>query len=384
MEIYLDNAATSHKKPKEVIEKVMEYLKETSCNPGRSAYPLAVKAGRLLFDIREKLASFFGVDEPTRLVFTRNATEAINLFLRGFLSPGSKVLTTSMEHNAVMRTLSALSEERNVRFEKIWGDGRGVLEPAQFREALRKEKYDLVVVNHMSNVSGTLAPLEEICSLCADMGVPVLVDVAQSAGTVLVKMPSEGDVAFAFTGHKSLMAIQGVGGLIFNNDSLGKRVKPLITGGTGSLSSKEVQPDFLPDKLESGTLPMPAIVALGAAIDFINSTGLGKMENHKRRLTRSLIKGLSEIEKVTLYGTKDERQVGVVSFTLKGMTTSEAGDKLSSAGVYCRVGLHCAPSAHRTLGTYPDGTIRFSVGYFNTEEDVRLAVDEVRKIAEKR
>jgi cysteine desulfurase family protein len=381
MEIYLDNGATSHKKPESVIRAVIEFIKEVSCNPGRSAYPLAIRASRLLMDAREKISAFFGSDNPMRLVFARNATEAINLFLRGFLQDGDKVLTTSLEHNAVLRTLSALSEERKISFEKVWADGKGVLDIERFEEALKKEKYSLVVANHISNVVGTILPLEEVMTLCADKGIPLLVDAAQSAGTVFVKLPSEGDVALAFTSHKSLLGIQGAGGLIFNNDSLAKRIRPLITGGTGSLSSKETQPDFLPDKLESGTLPMPAIVSLAAGIDFITSTGLGKIENHKRRLTRLLFNGLASIGRVTVYGPGDERQISVVSFSVKGIGASEVGDKLASRGVYCRVGLHCAPSAHRTIGTFPDGTVRFSLGYFNTEEEVQIAVDEVRKIA---
>jgi len=338
----------------------------------------------MVMDAREKLSAFFGADDPLLLVFTRNATEAVNLFLRGFLAPDDRVLTTSLEHNCVMRTLTALTEKINISFSVLPADGYGLLDAEQFRDALQAEEFSLVVVNHISNVVGTVAPLEEVASICADAGVPLLVDVAQSAGTVGVRLPPHGDVAFAFTSHKGLMGIQGTGGLIFNNSALAQRIRPIVTGGTGSRSSEERQPDFLPDKLESGTLPVPAIISLSAAVDFINSIGLENIEVHKRRLTHLLYERLHEIEGVTVYGPGDQRQIGVVSFRVDGISCSDVGDTLSAAGICCRVGLHCAPSAHRTLGTFPEGTVRFSLGFFNTEADIEYAISEVRRIAEGR
>lgn len=338
----------------------------------------------MVMDAREKLSAFFGVNDPFLLVFTRNATEAVNLFLRGFLAPNNRVLTTSLEHNCVMRTLSALVEERSVSFKMLNADGYGLLHPEQFMDTLQTGEFDLVVVNHISNVVGTVAPFEEIADICAETGTPLLLDVAQSAGTVGVSLPSRGDVAFAFTSHKALMGIQGAGGLVFNNPALARKIRPLVTGGTGSRSSEGTQPDFLPDRLESGTLPVPAIVSLSAAVDFINSVGLENIEVHKRTLTHLLYERLHEIGGVTLYGPGDHRQIGVVSFRVEGVSCSDVGDALSSVGICCRVGLHCAPSAHRTLGTFPEGTVRFSFGFFNTEADIEYAVGEVRRIAERR
>lgn len=338
----------------------------------------------MVTDAREKIAGFFGLQNPLLLVFTRNATEALNLFLRGFLKGNHRVLTTSLEHNCVMRTLNALVQQRNIYFEQVRADGYGILNAEDFREALRRGDFDLAVVNHISNVSGTIVELMEIIDICADADVPLLVDVAQSAGTVDVKMPKRGDVAFAFTSHKALMGIQGAGGLLFSNPSLAKRVQPLVTGGTGSRSSDEKQPDFLPDRLESGTLPVPAIVSLSAALDFIESVGIENIEVHKRRLTRFLYDKLREIDGVTIYGPGDERQISVVSFNVDGVSCSDVGNRLAVAGICCRVGLHCAPSAHKTLGTFPKGTVRFSLGFFNTEAEIEYAVNEVRKIAERR
>jgi len=378
---YLDNAATTYRRPESVLRAVSETVSRLSCNPGRSGYAEALEAGEMVWRVRTGVAEFFGVKDASGVVFCRNATEAVNLALRGLDLRPPRVLTTSMEHNCVMRTLNDLRLLGRLDYDVVSASDDGTLEAEAFEDALRSGDYGLVVVNHISNVVGTIAPLAGIGAACAKAGVPLLVDAAQSAGTVPVDMERMGISLLAFTSHKGLLGIQGAGGLVMSDAALGGRIKPLVTGGTGSRSAEETQPEFLPDRLESGTLPLAPLASLEAGIRHLRETGMEKVEAHKRRLTALLIERLSAVDGVRLYGPGDRRQVAVVGFTLRGTDGGELAQRLWDAGVACRVGLHCAPSAHRTIGTYPNGTVRFSIGLLTTEREIEYAAEVVARIA---
>lgn len=377
--IYLDNAATSWPKPPEVLEAIREAIEDYGANPGRSGHRMAIEAARILYETREALAEFFGADDPERFVFTKNITEAINLVLYGLLNPGDHVITTSMEHNSVMRPLRHL-ETLGVDVTVVRASPEGRVDPEDIKRAI-KGNTRLIAMVHLSNVTGTVMPVEEVIEIAHGEGIPVLLDCAQSAGTLpidLKKLPVD---FLAFTGHKALFGPQGTGGL-YLRPGMEREVRPLMRGGTGSRSEEEHQPDFLPDKYESGTPNTPGIAGLGAGVRFLLREGMEKVEAKKRALTRLLLEGLKEIKGVELYGTLEGDHIGIVSFRIFSRAPSEVAMMLDERyGVLSRPGLHCAPQAHRTIGTFPDGTVRFSVGYLNSEEEVLEAVRAVEELA---
>lgn len=373
--IYLDNAATSWPKPREVIEAVREALEDYGANPGRSGHRLAIRAARAIYEAREALAEFFGAGDPDRIVLTKNVTEALNLVLYGFLRPGDHVITTSMEHNSVMRPLRDL-ERRGVELTVVRASPQGRLDPEEVRKAI-KGNTRLIAMVHLSNVTGTLMPVKEVLGIAHGEGVPVLLDCAQSAGTLPIDLRELPVDFLAFTGHKALFGPQGTGGL-YIRPGLEDELGPLMRGGTGSKSEAEEQPEFLPDKYESGTPNTPGIAGLGAGVRFLLREGMERVAQRKKALTRMLVEGLREIKGLEVFGTLGEDHIGIVSFRVPGMSPSEVSALLDERyGILSRPGLHCAPSAHRTLGTFPEGTVRFSVGYLNTEEEILEAVKAV-------
>lgn len=378
--IYLDNAATSWPKPPEVIRAMSAYLESAGGNPGRSGHRLSIEAGRIVYDTREALAELFNVPDPLRVVFTPGATYAINLVLFGLLRPGDHVVTTSMEHNAVMRPLRAL-EGRGVRLTVVRCAGDGSLDPLAVQQAVTPGTR-LVVINHASNVVGTLLPVAEVARIAHAVGALLLVDAAQSAGVIPIDMRDLGIDLLAFAGHKGLMGPPGTGGLVIGERVDEALIEPLVHGGTGSRSEYEIQPDFLPDKYESGTPNGVGIAGLGAGVRFIRERGIEAIRAHEVMLTSQLLDGLRSVPGITVYGPADpERRVAVVSFTAAGWPVSELGMRLDDEyGVLCRVGLHCAPAAHRTIGTFPEGTVRFAPGPFTTVEDVHVALRAVERI----
>ncbi len=380
--LYLDNAATSWPKPPEVIDAMRRYLTEVGANPGRSGHRRSVEAARVVFGAREAVARLLGVDDPLRVVFCANGTHALNLALRGLLRPGHHVVTTGMEHNSVMRPLRAL-EAQGVEVSVVPCTSQGVLDPADVERALRPHTA-LVVMTHASNVVGTIMPVSEVASLAHAHDVLLLVDGAQSAGALPVSLDDLGADLFAFTGHKALLGPTGTGGLIVGERVDLARFEPLVRGGTGSRSESQVQPDFLPDKFESGTLNVVGLAGLAAGIEWILERGVAAVRRDEAELTSRLITGLAETPGVCVYGTGDvERQLSTVSFTLAGMEPGEVGRHLDDEyGIAARVGLHCSPLAHETMGTYPGGTVRFSLGAFTTEADVECALRAVRALAE--
>ena len=381
--IYLDNAATSYPKPPQVVEAMSHFMREIGANPGRSAHRLSVAAARIVYEAREALAQLFHIADPLRIVFSLNATEALNLALYGILRPGDHVVTSSMEHNSVMRPLRALEQE-GVEVAVVPCSPEGFLDPADVEMAI-KPNTRMIVLNHASNVVGTILPIPEAGEIACRHGLLLLVDAAQTAGAYPIDVEADKIDLLALTGHKSLYGPMGTGGLY-----IGERVKledfePLKRGGTGSRSELEEQPDFLPDKYESGTLNTVGIAGLGAGVRFVMERGVDKIHCHEVELAQKLIEGLLAIPGVAVYGSHDaERQTATVSFNIEGLEPSEVGFKLDEEyGIMCRVGLHCAPAAHKTIGTFPRGTVRFGLGYFNTLEEVERVVKAVEQVASK-
>jgi cysteine desulfurase / selenocysteine lyase len=380
--IYLDNAATSWPKPPCVAEAMTEFLEKVGANPGRSAHRLSVESGRIVYTARDRVARFFGASDPLRVIFGLNGTEGLNLAVRGLLSPGDHVITSSMEHNSMMRPLRALGWD-GVEVTVIPCSRQGVLDPDDVSRAIRSNT-TLLAVNHASNVTGTLQPIGELGAMARRAGILLLVDAAQTGGAYPIDMVEESIDLLAFTGHKSLLGPTGTGGLIIGERVDVKTMKPLKRGGTGSNSELEEQPDFLPDAFESGTPNVMGLAGLDAGIQWIMERGIEAIRSYEERLTQRLIDGLISIPAVTVYGTGSARlQTGVVSFNIEGRDPAETGLLLDDEHeIMCRVGLHCAPAAHGTIGTFPVGTVRFGLSIFNTEGEIDAAVEAVRRLRE--
>ena len=379
--IYLDHAATSWPKPREVIQAMSNFLENAGGNPGRSGHRLSISAARIVFSAREAVAELFQISDPMRVIFTHNVTYAINLALRGLLKPGDRVVTTSMEHNSVMRPLRAL-EKDGVQLDVVRCEPDGRLDLDAMRKAITTGTR-LVAMTHASNVVGTIMPVREVANLAHQAGAYLLVDAAQTAGVIPIDQSAQGIDLLAFTGHKGLYGPTGTGGLV-----LGERVditelEPLVRGGTGSRSEFEEQPDMLPDKYESGTPNGVGIAGLGAGIRWVQSRGVESIRAREAELNELLISGLQNIPGVTVYGTRNPAEMtAVVSCRIAGQHVSEVGLRLDDEyGILCRVGLHCAPSAHKTIGTFPEGTIRLAPGIFTSLEDIRICISALERIA---
>jgi cysteine desulfurase/selenocysteine lyase len=379
--IYFDNAATSWPKPPGVVEAMVHFMKEVGANPGRSGHRLSVEAGRIVYETREALAELFNIEDPLRIVFGHNVTEALNLALCGTLRPGDHVITSSMEHNSVMRPLRAMERE-GIELTVVPCSPEGFLDSADVEAAIRPNTV-MVVLNHGSNVVGSLLPVAEAGRICRQHDLLLLVDAAQTAGAYPIDVEADHIDLLGFTGHKALCGPMGTGGLYIGPRVDLGRFEPLKRGGTGSRSELEEQPDFLPDMCESGTANTVGLAGLGAGVRFVLEQGVEKIRRHEEALTAQLIEGLEAIPVMTLYGGHDAaRQTATVSFNVAGLEPSEVGLRLDEEyGILCRVGLHCAPSAHKTIGTFPTGTVRFALSYFNTEEEVETAVRAVREMA---
>jgi len=380
--IYFDNAATSMPKAPEVAGAMSHFLAHIGANPGRSGHRLSVEAARVVYAAREAVAELVNVSDPLRVVFGCNATEALNAALFGLLRPGQHVITSSVEHNSVMRPLRAL-EEQGVALTVVRCSPEGTLDPDDAARAIRRNT-TLIALNHASNVVGTLLPVAEIGALARQHDLLLLVDAAQTAGAYPIDMVADQIDLLAFTGHKALLGPMGTGGLVIGERVNPAAFRPLKYGGTGSRSEHERQPEFLPDLLESGTPNAVGLAGLEAGIRWVQTHGVAAIRAHEISLTQQLIDGLCAVPGVTVYGTRQaERQTAVVSFNAAGLVPSEVGRRLDEDwGVLCRVGLHCAPAAHRTLTTFPTGTVRFSLSVWNTAAEVERALEAVRQIAQ--
>lgn len=377
MPIYLDNAATSHPKPESVYQAVDHALREIGASPGRGGYRRGLDASRIIFDAREKLAELFGISDSARLVFTGSATEALNLAIAGMLRPGEHAVTTTMEHNSVSRPLR-LAETRGASVTRVPCDRSGFLNPRDLAAALRPETR-LIVLSHCSNVTGTIQPVAEIGQLANRAGIPLLVDAAQSAGIIPLDVKALGISLLAAPGHKGLLGPQGTGFLYVGE---GLELPPLLVGGTGGHSSDEEQPEEMPARFESGTLNTPGIAGLRAGVEFILTTGSETLRKKEMTLVRQLLAGLAEIKEISLHGPAPEKERGgIVSFTIEGRDPAMIGFTLDQQyDIEVRTGLHCAPWAHRTIGTYPTGTIRVSPGWFTTETEIETFLRAMRQI----
>ncbi|MDX9801186.1 MAG: aminotransferase class V-fold PLP-dependent enzyme [Spirochaetia bacterium] len=379
--IYLDNAATSFPKPLSTAQAVYDFLVNTGANPGRSGHEMSISAARIVYETRDLINSFFNGPDPLRVVFTHNATYAINMALKGMLSPGSRVVTTSAEHNAVMRPIRSL-EKKGIIVKTVPCRHDGTLDTADVEKAL-SQKTDLIVMSAASNVTGALMPVREIGNIARKRGIPFLVDTAQAGGAAELDMKSDYIDMLAFTGHKSLYGPPGTGGIIFGKNVDVSLIDPLIEGGTGSRSDSEYQPSVMPDRFESGTPNAAGLAGLKAGVEWITEKGRDNILQKERQLASILIDGLSRIRGVTVYGPSDiKKRTGVVSFTIEGIEVSDIGRILGDEyGIMTRVGLHCAPSAHKTIKTFPSGTVRISIGAFTDENEIVSAVSSVKKIA---
>ena len=378
--IYLDNAATSLPKAPGVGEAMADYLEHVGCNIGRGGYQRAWDAAGGVLAVREKLCALVNGPDPRNVCFTPGATYGLNFLLHGLLRPGDKVLTSPMEHNAVLRPLEQL-KSRGVEVEYLPCTDRGELLPDGLAERLT-EDVRAVVLTHASNVSGTLFPIGQVGALCRERGIFFLVDGAQTLGAVPVDMAAMGIDGLAFPGHKGLLGPQGIGGLVVT-DALAAELEPLVSGGTGSLSESLSMPPFLPDRLEPGTLNLPGIFGLEAALDYLAEQGEALRER-ERKLSRHLWYRMKELEEdgLRVLGTDDcFNRAGVVSVDFLRADNGEMAFRLEREyGVLTRVGLHCAPLAHRTLGTFPQGAVRFSVGPFTTFAEIDTAAGAVEAL----
>ena len=375
--IYLDNAATSWPKP-ESVYRAVDYAMRYSGNASRSGHGLALEADRLVYQTRKMLASFFNVGDPAQVVFTKNCTEALNVALKGVVGKGDHVVTTSMEHNSVLRPLSKL-QKSGVEVTVVQANDEGFVAAEQIAEAIR-DNTKLIAVIHASNVVGTIMPIADIGKVAHDHGALFLVDAAQTAGILPIDMEESYIDLLCVPGHKGLMGPAGTGVLMVGK---GVEVESLIEGGTGSLSESVEQPPFMPDKLESGTLNVPGIAGLKAGLEFIMEVGLSAIRQHEQKLTKQLLDGLSELDNVVVFGPKDpNRTVGVVSAVIRGVDPAQVSALLDREyGIATRPGLHCAPLAHKSIGSFETGTVRFSVGYFNTEEEIEKTFQAMKHIA---
>ena len=380
--IYLDNGSTSFPKPEAVPKARFEYMSHVGANINRGAYASAYSTEEQVFECRQLLAELFGAEDSKNVIFTKNITESLNVVLKGFLKPGDHVLVSSMEHNAVMRPVVQL-EKHGVEFTRIPCDPQGNLLVETIPGLIRPNTKAICIL-HASNVCGTAMPIAEVGRICAEYGIRFILDSAQSAGLLPIDMQSMNISALCFTGHKSLLGPQGIGGFILRDDMI-LEIEPLLSGGTGSISHLEEVPEFMPDRFEPGTMNIPGILGLRAALLWHKEQPEGSVFAHEMAMTGRLLDGFTELENrgiLRIFGRRDLKdRTAVVSIQTVKVDQAETAFRLDSEyGIMTRVGIHCAPSAHRTLGTYPEGTVRFAPGWATTEEEIDAAIKAVEEI----
>ncbi|AWZ49742.1 cysteine desulfurase [Clostridiaceae bacterium 14S0207] len=380
MNLYLDNAATTFPKPHEVINAVTNYMAFLGSNPGRGSSTSSFKGGQLVFQCRDALMKFFNFNKQENVIFTQNITTSLNILIKGLIKKGDHVITSSMDHNATLRPLNSLKENGIIDLTIIKCSKEGLLSVEDFKNSI-KPNTRLVVLSHASNIVGTIQPLEEIGAICKEKNIFFIIDTAQTAGVLSLDFNKLNCNALAFTGHKSLLGPQGIGGFLID-DKMNNEVSPLLEGGTGSLSSSIIQPDFLPDKFESGTMNTPGIAGLLAGLSFINNFGLNNIKEKEEELTKEFIDAMCNMDSIEVYGLKNAScRTSTVSINSSKIDNSELGFCLDREfGISTRTGLHCAPLAHETIGSYPIGTIRFSFGIFNDLNDVKYAINSINQI----
>ncbi len=379
MEVYLDNASTTFPKPKQVVDAMYNYMLTVGGNAGRGNYSNSLESNRYLYNARETVCDFFGFDSPSNVIFTNNVTTSLNILIKGILRPGDHVITSSMEHNSVIRPLHFCQEHLKIKLDIINANSQGFVDINDLKKKINIST-KLIIITQASNVTGSIQDLYSIGKICSDNNIFFIVDSSQGAGTLDINMKNIKANVIAFTGHKSLLGPQGVGGFILDS-KFNDCCSPLLQGGTGSLSYSLEQPDFLPDKFECGTHNIPGIIGLAEGIKYINSIGLNSIHDHNQYLIDYLLAGLLNINGLTIYGdTSGKMLTTCISINANSLDPSELGYHLECNGIKTRTGLHCAPLAHKTIGTYPNGTVRLSLSYFTTKEDIDYTLTILNKI----
>ena len=376
--IYLDNAATTFPKPEAVYNAMMDCMKNYCANPGRAGHKLAMKAAREIYDTRENIAKLFNIDNPMNIVFTNNATDSLNLAIKGVVNKGDHIITTSMEHNSVIRPIKAL-EKVGVENTIVQCDEQGFLNIDDLEKAI-KPNTKLIVTTHASNVCGTLIDIKSISEIANKHNILYLIDASQTVGVYDIDLKDIKADMLAAPGHKGLLGPQGTGILYIRE---GLNIDILKEGGTGSRSEDLFQPDLLPDKYESGTHNTPGIVGLNEGVKFIFKEGIDKIKEHEEELCKYMLERLEEVPNIKIYGPKDaNKRASVISINIGNMDSGEITFLLDSEyDIATRSGIHCAPLAHKTLGTLEQGAVRFSIGYFNTKEEIDKAINALKEIA---
>ena len=377
--IYLDNASTTFPKAPTVATAMSDYITNRGININRGSYALAYDVEDIIYTTRQRLNTLFNGHDPSHVIFTQNVTMSLNMVIKGLLKSGDHVLVSSMEHNAVMRPLTQLLD-KGITFDTIPCDSTGSIQMDSIEPLIRPNTVALII-NHASNVCGTIQPLESIGPICKAHNLQFIVDAAQTAGVIPIDVKACHIDALCFTGHKGLLGPQGIGGIILTKE-MAQNLTPLIAGGTGSFSHLETMPTHMPDAFESGTLNLPGIIGLNEGLAYIESQGMENIHNHELALTQAFLEGLQSIDGINIVGKQNiQDRTAVVSITIDGMDPANIAYELESTyHIMTRVGLHCAPRAHQTLRTYPEGTVRFSFGYANTHKDVESALSALNTI----
>lgn len=377
--IYLDNASTTFPKAPNVANAMANYITNYGININRGSYALAYDVEDIIYTTRQRLNTLFNGHDPSHVIFTQNVTMSLNMVIKGLLKAGDHVLVSAMEHNAVMRPLTQLLD-KDITFDIIPCDKTGSIQ-LESTETLIRPNTAAVIINHASNVCGTIQPIESIGAICKAHNLHFIVDAAQTAGVIPIDVKACHIDALCFTGHKGLLGPQGIGGIILTKE-MAQTLTPLIAGGTGSFSHLETMPTHMPDAFEAGTLNLPGIIGLNEGLSYIESQEMENIHNHELALTQAFLKGLQSIDGINIVGKQDiQDRTAVVSITIDSMDPASIAYELESTyQIMTRVGLHCAPRAHQTLGTYPEGTVRFSFGYANTYEDVEAALSALHRI----
>lgn len=376
---YFDNAATSYPKPDEVYSVLIETMRNKGGNPGRGSHRIAIEAFRAVYETRVKLAKLFNIDDPLRIAFTQNATMSLNFAIKGVLEKGDHVITTSLEHNSVLRPLFSMEEQKKIDLTIVEADYQGLISLDDIEKSIQ-ENTKAIVITHASNLTGTIIPIEKIGEIAKKHGIILIVDASQSAGILEIDVDKMNIGILCFTGHKSLFGPQGTGGIYLRK---GVEIKPLMEGGSGSHSKLKRQPQEMPDLLECGTLNAPGIAALGAGVDFILKTGMENIRKHEDEITEVFIKGVKGIEGVRVYGPETGKRTPVVALNIGDIDPAELSAILDEEyDIAVRPGMHCAPLVHKSIGTYETGAVRFSFGYFNTAKEITEAITAVKEISD--
>ena len=378
MGIYLDNAATSFPKPKEVATAVYDFMVNNGTSSGRGSYKKAMQSDYIVYECRKLIGKLFNFDNPKKVVFTSNVTDSLNIAMRGILKENDHVITSSLEHNAVWRCLKTLERDINIKIDTVECSKDGITNQQDIKKYIKKDTA-LIVFTQASNVLGTIQPIREIGAIAREHNIPFLVDSAQSAGAMEIDVKEDNIDILAFTGHKSLLGPMGTGGLIINTDI---DIKPLKAGGTGGDSAYEYQPDYYPNHLETGTSNVSGIAGLREAIKFLNEEGIENIHNKEKELTKYALEKLETVKDIEIYGPKDcEKMLSVISFNIKDKRPEDVGSILDQKyDIMLRAGLHCAPTAHSVIGTKERGTLRVGLGYFNEKEDIDKLVEALNNL----